>query len=151
VTVVDHRPVAHAHPERFAGARVVECADSLRLAESVALTPRTAAVVMSHHFARDTDYVEALLASPAAYVGVLGPRSRTERMLADLAARGVGSPSGDRLHGPIGLDVGGDGREAIALAIVAEVSAVMHGRAGGHLRDRQGSLHASPALAPASR
>ena len=147
VAVVDHRPVEHAHPERFPGARVVECADPLRLAESVALTRRTAAVVMSHHFARDTDYVHALLASDARYVGVLGPRSRTERMLADLASRGTPAAPGDRLYGPVGLDVGGDGREAIALAIVAEVSAVMHGRAGGHLRDRQGSLHAAPELA----
>jgi xanthine/CO dehydrogenase XdhC/CoxF family maturation factor len=146
VTVVDHRPVAHAHPERFPGARVVECADAVRLAESVSLGRRTAAVVMSHHFARDTDYVQALLASDAAYVGVLGPRSRTERMLAELAARGTPAATGERLHAPIGLDVGGDGREAIALAIVAEASAVLHGRAGGHLRDRQGGLHGAPAL-----
>jgi xanthine dehydrogenase accessory factor len=151
VAVVDHRPVEHAHPERFPGARVVECADPLRLAEAVPLTRRTAAVVMSHHFARDTDYVQALLASDVRYVGVLGPRSRTERMLADLAARGESTSAGERLYGPIGLDVGGDGREAIALAIVAEVSAAMHGRAGGHLRDRQGSLHAAPELAPGSR
>lgn len=142
VTVVDHRPLVHAHAERFPGARVVECADPQRLADAVALTPRTAAVVMSHHFGRDTEYVQALLAAGVAYVGVLGPRARTERMLADLAARGVvvNDPRG-ALFGPVGLDVGGDGPDAIALAVVAEASAVVHGRDGGHLRDRVAPLH----------
>jgi xanthine/CO dehydrogenase XdhC/CoxF family maturation factor len=45
------------------------------------------------------------------------------------------------LYGPVGLDVGGDGPEAIALAVVAEVSAVASGRTGGHLRDRSAPLH----------
>ena len=146
VTVVDHRPVSLAHPERFAGARLAECGDALALAGVVQPTRRTAAVIMSHHFGRDTDYLEALLASDVAYIGVLGPRGRTERLLAELAARGT--PAGhataaEHLYGPVGLDLGGDGPELIALAIVSEVAAVMHGRAGGHLRDRRAPLHAS--------
>ena len=145
VSVIDHRPVAHAHPERFPDARVVECADPLRLADAVPLTPHTTAVVMSHHFGRDTDYVQALLAAGVAYVGVLGPRSRTDRVLAELAARGVAPDAraahGARVYGPVGLDVGGDGPEAIALAVIAEVSAVASGRSGGHLRDRSAPLH----------
>jgi xanthine/CO dehydrogenase XdhC/CoxF family maturation factor len=152
VTVVDHRPVVHAHAERFPGARVVECADPARLADAVALTPRTTAVVMSHHFGRDTDYAQALLAAGVAYVGVLGPRTRTDRMLAEMAARGVAPTAhGERLFGPVGLDVGGDGPEAIALAIVAEAAAVASGRAGGHLRDRYAPIHARPSLAPDER
>ncbi|AHG89702.1 XshC-Cox1-family protein [Gemmatirosa kalamazoonensis] len=140
VTVVDHRPVEHARSERFPGARVVQCADPALLADVVPLGARTAAVVMSHHFARDTEYVRALSVTAAGYVGVLGPSARTERMLAELAARGA-TVAGDRLFGPVGLDLGGDGPEAIALAIVAEAAASMHGRAGGHLRDRVATLH----------
>ncbi|GLC25975.1 XdhC family protein [Roseisolibacter agri] len=148
VTVVDHRPVAHAHPERFSGAALVECADASRLGASVALTARTAVVVMSHHFGRDTAYVGALLSTDVAYVGVLGPRSRSDRMLAELATRGrVPDTMGARLYGPIGLDLGGDGPEAIALAIVSEVAAVTAGRTGGSLRDRTAPLHASAAPA----
>jgi xanthine/CO dehydrogenase XdhC/CoxF family maturation factor len=141
VTVVDHRPAEHAHPERFPDARVVQCADPAALADAVPLGAGTAAVVMSHHYARDTEYVRALLASAASYVGVLGPRARTERMLAELTSRGVAVTPDGRLYGPIGLDVGGDGPEAIALAVVAEAAAVMHGRTGGHLRDRVAPLH----------
>jgi xanthine/CO dehydrogenase XdhC/CoxF family maturation factor len=70
-------------------------------------------------------------------------------MLAELAARGIApDAAGARLYGPIGLDLGGDGPEAIALSIVAEVAAVTSGRAGGSLRDRRAPLHA-PAHLPA--
>jgi len=141
VTVVDHRPVAHA--QRFPGARVVECAKAEKLGVAVRLTPKTTAVVMSHHFTRDTEYVQALLAANVAYIGVLGPRARTERMLSDLAAGGAPSNSADRLFAPVGMDLGGEGPEAIALSIVAEISAVIGERRGGHLRDKRGPLHAS--------
>ena len=141
VTVVDHRPVAHA--ERFPGTRQVECVKAIELGQSVPLTPRTTAVVMSHHFTRDMEYVHALLAANVAYIGVLGPRARTERMLSDFAAAGI-QPSGtDRLFAPAGMDLGGEGPEAIALSIIAEISAVTSARAGGHLRDKRGPLHSS--------
>ena len=143
LTVVDHRPVEHAHAERFPGARVVECADPLKLADSVALTPQTAAVVMSHHFARDLDYVRALLASDVRYIGVLGPRARAERMLADMNSSGDILYGTERMYAPVGMDIGGDGPDAIALSIIAEVSAVLGGRDGGYLRDRKGPLHAT--------
>ena len=144
VTLVDHRPVTEAHAARFPGACMVECAEPSTLAQVVSLTKRTAAVVMSHHFARDADYVKTLIEAGVPYVGVLGPRARTERMLAELAARGEEIPWGaNALFGPVGLDVGGDGPEAIALAIVSEVSAVMQGRAPGHLRDVRTPLHES--------
>jgi xanthine/CO dehydrogenase XdhC/CoxF family maturation factor len=142
VRVVDHRPVDESHAARFPGARVVECAEASRLGEAVKLTPQSAAVVMSHHLARDTDYVGALLAAGVTYIGILGPRARTERMLADLSGR-KGSPVqlGGSLFAPVGMDLGGEGPDAIALAIVSEIAAVMNGRPGGHLRDRSGPLH----------
>ncbi|HVF40289.1 MAG TPA: XdhC family protein [Gemmatimonadaceae bacterium] len=142
LTVVDHRPVEHAQAERFPDAIVVECRDASNLHETIRLTPRTGAVVMSHHFERDLEYVHSLLQSSVGYIGVLGPRARTERMIAELASRS-GDPlhGGERLFGPVGLDIGGDGPEAIALSIISEVSAVTSGRRGGHLRDRRSPLH----------
>jgi xanthine dehydrogenase accessory factor len=70
------------------------------------------------------------------------------RLLRDLDERGRPYPQSmlARLFAPIGLDVGGDGAEAIALSIVAEVSAVMHGRRGAHLREGAASIHESPSL-----
>lgn len=148
LTVVDHRPIEHAHAERFPGADVVDCAEPQLLARVTTLTSRTAAVVMSHHYARDLEYMKALLASQVAYVGMLGPRARTERMLADLAASGLSVSMGDRLFSPVGLDVGAEGPDAIAMAVVAEVSTIMTRSPGGHLRDRRGALHQAKTEAP---
>ena len=147
--VVDHRPVGHAHPERFPGACVIDCQSPNDIGSVVDLTSHTAAVVMSHHYARDLEYMRALLTSEAPYIGMLGPRSRTERMLADLSSSGIPEAIEERLFTPVGLDIGGDGPDAIALAIIAEVSAVMTGADGGHLRNSRGALH--PARAHETR
>lgn len=142
LTVVDHRPVDQTHRERFPGATVVECHDPMTLGNTVAIGKQTAAVVMSHNYARDLDYMRALIASDAVYIGMLGPRARTERMIADMNASGAMINPDERLFSPVGLDLGGEGPDAIALAIVSEISAVMSNRAGGHLRNRREALHA---------
>jgi xanthine/CO dehydrogenase XdhC/CoxF family maturation factor len=145
VTVVDHRPLTEAHAARFPGARVVECGDPLQLAGVLPSNQRFAAVVMSHNLARDRDYLDALLKSDFNYLGVLGPRARTERMLTELVAREGSLPHIDeRFFSPVGLDIGGEGPDAIALSIIAQISAVTNNRTGGHLRDRRAPLHASP-------
>lgn len=151
LTVVDHRPIEHAHRERFPGARTIDCREPLDLERSTTITPHTAAVVMSHNYARDLDYVRALLASDAGYIGVLGPRARTERMLADITAAGESINHGERIYSPVGLDIGSDGPDGIALSIIAEISAVITARSGGHLRDRGGSLHPAPAAEAARK
>lgn len=144
VTVVDHRPLSPSHVARFPGARVVHCDDPAALAETVSLTSRTAGVVASHHFERDRNYLQSLLRSEVGYIGMLGPRARTERMFADLAERGVTiGEDNSRLFAPVGMDIGGEGPDAIALSIIAEVSAVMGSRTGLHLRDKRGPLHAA--------
>ena len=145
VTVVDHRPLTGAHTAHFPGARVVECAEAVGLASVLPDNQRIAAVVMSHHLARDRDYLWALLNSDVIYIGVLGPRARTERMLSEIIARGDELPDiDDRFYSPIGLDIGGEGPEAIALSIISQIMAVSAARTGGHLRDRRAPLHATP-------
>ena len=64
-------------------------------------------------------------------------------MLAEIGAAGDSVVDGDRLFAPVGMDIGGDGPDAIALSVITEISAVTSGRRGGHLRDRRGSLHGS--------
>jgi xanthine/CO dehydrogenase XdhC/CoxF family maturation factor len=145
VTVVDHRPLTETHSARFPGARVVECSDALQLANVLSLNQRFAAIVMSHHLARDRDYLHALIKSDLTYLGVLGPRARTERMLTELIARdGSLPPTGGRFFSPAGMDIGGEGPNAIALSIVSQIAAVTSGRTGGHLRDRRAPLHTPP-------
>ena len=132
VTVIDRRPaetlqtrfpevdeaVAANPGENFAG---LDCVD--------------AAVVMTHSFPDDFGWLGSLLASSTRYIGVLGARHRTERLVSELGA------ADDRVHGPVGLDIGADTPAEIALAIVAEIRAVLAGRDGGHLRDRDRPIH----------
>lgn len=129
VTLADHRP-AYADAARFPGAARVLRADADRIAETVDLSGFDAAVVMSHYLPADADYLRALAASGPPYVGLLGPSARRERLLGD-----IGEPAAsalqDRLHSPVGLDIGARSPEAIALAIVAEIHAVLARAPGG--------------------
>ena len=98
---------------------------------------------MSHHYPRDREALRWLLPSPVRYLGVLGPRTRTEELIGDLAKEGFRPTAAmlTRLAAPAGLDIGGDGPEVIAVAIVAEIQAVLSGRQGGLLRDREAPIH----------
>lgn len=114
------------------------------VAARVRLRPGAAAVVMTHNLENDRVILGALLDSPAAYVGVLGPRRRTEKLLARLEAERGPLPAEAlaRIHGPAGLDLGADGPEEIALSIAGEIMAVTARRRGGLLRDQAGPIHA---------
>ena len=146
VTVVDDRP-AFLTQARFPEARgLVEVDDPADAAKAAGVDERAYAVVMTHNFLKDKEYVRSLLGSPAAYIGMLGPGARTERLLMELRDEGVELTEIDRerIHGPAGLDLGGEGPEEIAQAILAEIVAVKRRRAGGFLRDRPGPIHDRP-------
>jgi xanthine dehydrogenase accessory factor len=139
VVVVDRRP-GHLTADRFAGAaQLVEC-DAAGLAESLALDESSYAVVMTHNFADDQAYLRALLKTPVAYIGVLGPRQRTERIVRDLSV--AESFDETRVYGPVGLDIGTDGAEQVALSAVAEILAIRSGRRPKSLRERIAPIHA---------
>lgn len=141
--VVDDRP-AFLTRERFPDAAdfvSVERPDETAI--KAPLDPRTYAIVMTHNFLRDRDYLRALLGSPARFIAMLGPAARTQRVLLDLREEGFELSEDDlaRIHAPAGLDLGSEGPEEIAAAIVAEIVAVKRGREGGFLRDRSGPIH----------
>jgi len=98
---------------------------------------------MNHNYPQDLAALGALLPTPIRYLGVLGPKRRTARLLADLAARGVVATDAQlaRIYGPVGLDIGAETPDEVALAIVAEMKAVLAGRRGGSSRERTGTLH----------
>ncbi len=141
VAVMDHR-AAYALPERFPGADV-RLAEVARAVERAEVDARTHAVVMTHHYLHDRTLLTALLATSAPYIAMLGPKQRTQDLLADLAKEGAALREEDRarIFGPAGLDLGADAPEEIALAICAEVQAFASGRSGGWLRERKGPLH----------
>ena len=138
VDVVDPRR-ALLRDDRFRGARLLD-AEPPEAAQATGAGEWTAVVVMSHDFHRDAAFLGACLGRGVPYLGVLGPRDRTDRLLAELP-RVPGESDLAALHAPAGLDIGADGSEQVATAIVAEILAVLHGRAGGPLRDQPGPIH----------
>jgi xanthine dehydrogenase accessory factor len=129
ITVLDHRR-AYAVNERFPRASRVESRPAGTVCELLAATRFDAAVVMSHHLPSDQTYLAALADSDVPYVGLLGPAPRRIRLTAEIGAERA-QRLGDRLYGPIGLDIGAKTPESIALAIVSEIQAVLAGRTGG--------------------
>jgi xanthine/CO dehydrogenase XdhC/CoxF family maturation factor len=138
VTVADVRRPFLDHA-RFPEASAFSDVDPGGVAELVDDASRTYAVLMSHNYLRDVDYLRSLLdAGPLAYLGSLGPRKRTLQLLRDLDR----VDAIDQIHAPAGLDIGGEGPEEVAWAIVAEMLAVRRGRSGGMLRERRAPIHA---------
>ena len=121
-TVADHRP-AYIQGGDFAAATGTHCQPVDELAAALDLERFDAAIVMSHHLVSDRAYLAQLAETSVRYIGLLGPKHRRERLLADLGDK-AGALEG-RLHGPAGLDIGGRGPGPIALSIVAQVQKVL--------------------------
>jgi xanthine/CO dehydrogenase XdhC/CoxF family maturation factor len=142
VTLVDHRPAVAARAQFLAADEIIITRPE-SAAQAVVIDERTAVVLMTHNYEHDRQLLEFALPSPARYVGLLGPRSRADKLLQDLARTGV-EPTHEqleRLHAPVGLDVGAETPEEIALSIIAEALARLSDRRGGMLRARKGGIH----------
>ena len=142
VTVADTR-AAYADRARFPDAEQFGVAPAAELAGRFAPDERGVAVIMTHRYNDDLVLLRTLLPRPLAYLGLLGPRKRTDRLLEQLRADGFMPDAGKlaRLHAPVGLDLGGRTPETVALAIVAEIQARLAGRSAGFLRERVGPIH----------
>lgn len=146
-TVIDAR-THFARPERFVDADQVS---ALPLAPDKALAPLindAAVVVMTHSYTQDRHWLGQVLALHPRYIGQLGPRSRTERLLDEMRPEIRELPAFAALHYPVGLDLGGDTPQSVALSILAEINAVLNLRQGGMLRHRTASIHAADVLMP---
>jgi xanthine dehydrogenase accessory factor len=142
VTVVPFRG-GRATEDAFPRSDRVVSASAPRLGESLTFDGETYAVLMSHNAVDDRLALEALLATPVPYIGLMGPENRFQEITDALAAEGrtLTQPERDRIYTPIGLDLGGNEPYQIATSIVSEVLAVHNGRDPGHLRDRGGPIH----------
>jgi len=117
-------------------------ADVVTTREPIDVGDYDAAVVMTHNFPRDVDVLRMLLESRIGYIGLLGPRTRGDELLAE-----IGATRDARIHNPIGLDLGGETPEDIALSIVAEIQQVLQRRSGRPLRELDVPIH-TPANIP---
>lgn len=131
VHIVDYRE-GFAKPERFPEADNVALLmpeDLLKVQDAIRAD---ATVLMTHHFERDAGYLRQLAQTSIPYVGLLGPAARRERLL-DAIGRASSARLDGRVFGPVGLDLGGELPEEIALSLVAEIQATRHRRSAGSL------------------
>ncbi|MBD2702694.1 XdhC family protein [Spirosoma sp. BT702] len=142
VTVTDDC-IAHLSPKRFPVATCVLYSDRDVVIDKLTITNRTAAVLMSHNFNYDRAVLQALLATETPYIGMLGPGKRFEKMQAEFEKDGLTFSEVQlaRVHAPIGLDLGAETPDEIALSIVAEIKAFFAKGRGGFLKHKPGPIH----------
>ncbi len=141
-TIIDHR-AAFANKVRFPAADEIIITRAENLETNLVIDEKTVAVVMSHNYEHDKNVLRFLLNSDARYIGALGPKRRTENILREWRETGenFSDKQLNRLYAPIGLDIGADAPESIALSIIAEIKSVLTERNGGFLRRRIGSIY----------
>lgn len=141
VAIADCRANAASY-RRFADADRILLTRREQL-NQLSIPPQTIAIVMTHNYLDDVEVLAVLLQSPAQYIGVLGSKQRTERLLQELykTNRFDRATQLDRLYAPIGLDIGAETPEEIALSMLAEIQAVLKHRTGRSLKHRIGAIH----------
>ncbi len=142
VIAIDHR-AAFANEERLPEADEIIVERIEDLPAGLFRDENSAAVVMTHNYDRDREILHRLLNSSCRYIGALGPKKRTENLIQELRDEGriIDENKANQIHTPVGLDIGAETPEEIALAIIAEIKTTLAGRSGGFLRARNGSIN----------
>ena len=142
ITVTDEC-VAHIAPVFFPTADKLSLCHRDFVDRDFNITPFTACVLMSHNYEYDRDVLRKLLKSPTPYIGILGPRKRFDKMVDEFVREGIHLSGDDlhRIHSPIGLDIGAEAPDEIALSIVSEIQGKFSSRSGGFLKYRNAPIH----------
>jgi xanthine dehydrogenase accessory factor len=140
--VVDGRNT-HAKPERFAAACQVLVSKPEKALDQIPIDEQTVFVLMTHNYNYDLAMLKALLERNVKYIGVLGPKKKLERMLDKLKDAGMKLTEKQlsSVYGPVGLEIGAETAEEIALSIIAEIKAVFAGKKGASLRESKDFIH----------
>jgi xanthine dehydrogenase accessory factor len=144
VTVVDGRP-NYASSERFPFVNKLMVAKPDQVLDGIEFNEWTAFVLMTHNYNYEIDFLKELLPLHPSYIGILGPKKKLERMLEELETTGttITERNLETIHGPVGLDIGSETSEEIALSIVAEIKAVFSDRNGHPLKYKTTVIHAA--------
>lgn len=142
VTVADGR-ATHATQQRFPKVKKVLVLKPQELVEGIVIDSTTFFVLMTHNYKYDLALLKLLLETDCNYIGILGPKTKLQRMLDDLNAEGiiVTKEQLSRIYGPVGLEIGAETSEEIAISVIAEIKAVMAGAKGTSLKYKEEKIH----------
>jgi xanthine/CO dehydrogenase XdhC/CoxF family maturation factor len=143
ISVVDGRQ-NYATAARFPLAKRIVIAKPKDVLSNISLNDWTAFVLMTHNYNYEFALLKELLPLNLRYIGVLGPKKKLQRILDELGDSGLNITEDqlDKVHGPVGLDIGSEGAEEISLSIIAEIKAVLSGRKGQSLKFKAVPIHA---------
>lgn len=135
--------VAHIAPIFFPSVDKLSLCQREFIERDFNITSYTACVLMSHNYEYDRDVLKKLLSSSTPYIGILGPRKRFDKMKDEFALQGIMLLENDfhRIHSPIGLDIGAETPDEIAVSIIAEIQSKFSNRSGGFLKYNPGPIH----------
>ncbi len=142
MTIIDCR-AHYLTEERFPGVQKIIADSPEEVMSQMNPDHRTAAVLMTHNYKYDLGMLRELLPLELPFIGLLGPKKRTDQMLAELRETGLFAVDehSHNVFGPVGLDIGAETPEEIALSVVAEIKAVFSDKTGAHLREKQEPIH----------
>ncbi|QDW22263.1 XdhC family protein [Flavobacterium sp. KBS0721] len=144
ITIGEGR-ATHATKKRFPEAKNVFVVKPEQLLENISIDAQTYFVLITHNYKYDLAVLKLLVQTNCNYIGILGPKTKLNRMLDDLNSEGIQLTEEKltTIYGPIGLDLGAETAEEIALSIVAEIKAVMSGKQGVSLKYKTEKIHSS--------
>lgn len=144
ITVVDGRP-NYLTAERFHPASKLVLAKPENILKNIEFNEWTAFVLMTHNYNYEFAFLRELLPLHPSYVGILGPKKKLERMLGELEDSGttITEQNLEAIHGPVGLDIGSETSEEIALSVIAEIKAVFSRRNGHPLKYKTTLIHSA--------
>jgi len=147
-TVVDGRP-DQAKKDRFVSGCQVIVSKPENVLKQLNIDDQTVFLLMTHNYNYDLAMLRILLTKKVRYIGSLGPRKKLDRMLDELNEEGITVTDKQRsaIYGPVGLDIGADTPEEIALSVLAEIKAVLSSRDGRSLRENDEAIHSRSNLA----
>jgi len=148
ITIIDGR-TSYAKTERFGGSCQVLLSKPEQALDHVRVDAQTAFLLMTHNYNYDMAVLQRLLQMHAPYIGMLGPKKKKERMLNDLKKEGLAFTEAQlaALHSPVGIDIGAETSEEIALSILAEIKAFFANKSVPSLRSVKEEIHPRAATA----
>jgi xanthine dehydrogenase accessory factor len=135
--------VAHIAPVFFPGVEKLSLCHRDYVDIEFDITPYTACILMSHNYEYDRDVLKKILNTKTPYIGILGPQKRFDKMVEELTAQNIFLTPEDlhRIHAPIGLDIGAEAPDEIALSIISEIQSKFSNRSGGFLKYSSKPIH----------
>jgi xanthine dehydrogenase accessory factor len=141
--VIDGRS-SHARPERFEKSCQVLVSKPEDVLEKIFIDEQTVFVLMTHNYNYDKAMLKILVEKNVAYIGMLGPKKKLDRMLQEIKEEGIAltDEQKESIFAPVGLDIGAETAEEIAISIIAEIKVVLTGKTSKSLRNIKEAIHA---------